>query len=160
MGPVHQTAARRSAWYAVLIGIGVMAGVDEIVFHQLLQWHHFFDLATPTIGILSDGLLHSAELIVIVAGFFLIADLARRKVLVPGWAWAGFFLGAGGFQVFDGIVSHKILRIHQIRYGVDILMYDLTWNLFGLVLILIGIWFYYRAPTSGAEGTSSGLSGY
>ncbi|QIB49746.1 DUF2243 domain-containing protein [Pseudomonas sp. OIL-1] len=135
----------RSLLYALPIGVGVMAAVDEIIFHQILQWHHFYDLATPTIGIITDGLLHSAELIAMVAGLFLIVGLARRGVLFRRWAWAGFFLGAGGFQVFDGIVSHKVLRIHQIRYNVDPLMYDIVWNAIGLILIAIGLWLYRQA---------------
>jgi uncharacterized membrane protein len=28
-------------------------------------------------------------------------------------------LGLGAFQVFDGIVDHKLLQLHQVRYGVD-----------------------------------------
>lgn len=145
----ESTQPRLSLGYAALIGIGVMAGVDEIIFHQLLQWHHFFDRATPAIGILSDGLLHAAELIALVAGFFLIAELARHRRLAVNWAWAGFFLGMGGFQLFDGIVSHKLLRIHQIRYGVDPLLYDLVWNLSALVLLLVGVWLYRRAKAAG-----------
>lgn len=130
---------QRSLGYAALVGAGVMAGVDEIVFHQILQWHHFYDLATPTIGIVSDGLLHAAELLAIVAGFFLLADLARRGALAHSYAWAGFFLGAGGFQLFDGVVNHKILRIHQIRYDVvDLWVYDVTWNASGLTLLVVG----------------------
>ena len=81
-----------------------MAAVDEIVFHQLLAWHHFYDRSTPRIGLLSDGLLHATELLLLVAGFFLLADLARRRELRKRSARAGFFLGAGGFQLFDGIV--------------------------------------------------------
>lgn len=130
-----------------------MAAVDEIVFHQLLQWHHFFDLSTPAIGILSDGLLHAAELLALVAGFFSVADLARKNALVPSWAWAGFFFGAGGFQIFDGLVNHKLLRIHQIRYGVDLFVYDLTWNLAGLALLLIGVWIYSRARPTDARAS-------
>ncbi|PMR72734.1 DUF2243 domain-containing protein [Billgrantia endophytica] len=143
--PPPVTSPRRSLWYAVLVGAGVMAGIDEILFHQILQWHHFFDHATPAVGILSDGLLHAAELLAIVAGFFLLTDLARRRQLAVSWAWAGVFLGMGGFQLFDGIVNHKLLRIHQIRYGVDLLVYDLTWNLSALVLLGVGIWLYRRA---------------
>lgn len=145
--PAHTNAhdARRSLWFAALAGIGVMAGIDEIVFHQLLQWHHFFDHATPTVGILSDGLLHAAELLAIVIGAFLLVDLAQRRRLSARWAWAGLFLGMGGFQLFDGIVSHKILRIHQIRYGVDLLVYDLIWNLSALVLLSVGIVLFRRA---------------
>lgn len=44
-----------------------------------------------------------------------------------------------GFQVFDGLVDHKVLRTHQIRYGVDLLPYDLAWNLGGAVLIVAGV---------------------
>lgn len=144
----HQPQPNQSIGYAVLIGIGVMAGVDEIIFHQLLQWHHFYDLSTPAVGIFSDGLLHSAELLAIVAGFFLIADLARKNTLAINYAWSGFFIGAGSFQLFDGIINHKILQIHQIRYGVDIILYDLTWNLTGLVLLLLGLLLLYRANST------------
>lgn len=145
--PPHAAApdARRSLWFAVPVGAGVMAGIDEIVFHQLLQWHHFFDHATPTVGIVSDGLLHAAELLAIVIGTFLLVDLAHSRRLAIHWAWAGFFFGLGGFQLFDGIVSHKILRIHQIRYGVDLFVYDLTWFLSALTLLLVGMWLYRRA---------------
>jgi uncharacterized membrane protein len=142
---------KRSAISAALIGIGIMAAVDEIVFHQLLGWHHFYDLSTPMVGLISDGLLHAAELIMIVAGFFLFADLRRRGELAHGWAWAGFFLGAGGFQLFDGIVDHKLLRVHQIRYGVDLLPYDIGWNLFALVLLLIGAGLAFRARSLGVQ---------
>src|SRR5690625_3662325 len=116
---------RRSFGAAALVGIVVMAGIDEIIFHQLLQWHHFFDRSTPVVGLLSDGLLHAAELMAIVAGFFLLLSLRRDRALGVSWAWAGFFIGMGGFQLFDGIVSHKGLGIHQIRYGVTIFLYDL-----------------------------------
>lgn len=38
---------RSSTLVGVLIGIAIMAAVDEIVFHQLLAWHHFYDRSTP-----------------------------------------------------------------------------------------------------------------
>lgn len=137
---------RRSFWVSLLIGAGIMAATDEIIFHQLLSWHHFYDKATTEIALLSDGILHAAEVLAIVAGFFLFSDLRRRNTLAPITAWAGFFTGMGVFQVFDGIVDHKILRVHQIRYGVDnLFVYDLLWNLSGLFLILIGLGIAIRA---------------
>jgi uncharacterized membrane protein len=139
---------RRSLWAAVLIGVGMMAAIDEIVFHQLLGWHHFYDRATPMIGLFSDGLLHAAELIAIVAGGFLIADLLNRKALARSWAWAGFFLGLGGFQLFDGIINHKVLRLHQIRYGVYLLPYDVAWIGAGLALFVVGIVLLLRAQAA------------
>jgi len=117
-----------------------MAAVDEIVFHQILGWHHFYDRATPAIGLLTDGLLHSAELILLVAGFFMLADLRGRQAFTVRAGWAGFFIGAGGFQLFDGLIDHKVLRLHQIRYDVDnLLPYDILWNIAGAVLLTIGI---------------------
>lgn len=140
--------ARRTLTATIMIGIGLMAAVDEIAFHQLLAWHHFYDRSTSAIALMSDGLLHSAELIVLVAGFFMFADLRYRNALSPRHATAGILLGAGGFQIFDGIVDHKILRIHQIRYGVeDLWLYDTLWNLFGLVLLVAGIIVLRRAPS-------------
>ncbi|MFC8268730.1 DUF2243 domain-containing protein [Streptomyces cinereoruber] len=136
---------RRSAVACGLIGVAVMAAVDEIVFHQVLGWHHFYDRSTPAVGLLSDGLLHTAELLALVAGFFLYADLRRRRALSPGHAWAGFLVGAGGFQLFDGVVDHKLLRLHQIRYGVDLTPYDWAWNAFGAMVLLAGCGLAVRA---------------
>jgi uncharacterized membrane protein len=139
----------RSLLATFAIGVGLMAAVDEIVFHQLLAWHHFFDRSTPAIGLLSDGLLHAAELILLVAGFALIAELRQRNALVGSWAWAGIVLGLGGFQLFDGIVDHKVLRVHQIRYGVDdLLLYDLVWNGVAIGLLMIGLVILLRARSN------------
>ena len=129
---------RSSTLAGVLIGIAIMAAVDEIVFHQLLGWHHFYDRSTPSVALLSDGLLHAAELIALVGGLFWFADLRRRRALSTRLTWGGFLLGAGGFQLFDGLVDHKVFRVHQIRYGVHLLPYDVVWNVAGAVLLLAG----------------------
>jgi uncharacterized membrane protein len=142
------TEPRRSVAATTLIGIGIMAAVDQIIFHQILAWHHFYDRSTPPVGLMSDGFLHAAELLALVAGFFLLADLRRRQALTSSWAWAGFFLGAGGFQLFDGIINHKVLLLHQIRYGVYLLPYDVAWNIFALALLLIGVVLLVRARAS------------
>ncbi|MCL7457335.1 DUF2243 domain-containing protein [Micromonospora sp. MSM11] len=145
--PVSRAAApdlRRSVLAAAVVGVAVMAAVDEIVFHQILGWHHFYDRSTLSVGLLSDGLLHSAELIALVGGFFWYADLRRRGALLPRAAWGGFLLGAGAFQLFDGIVDHKVLRLHQIRYGVHLLPYDVVWNAAAVVLLLLGAWVTWR----------------
>lgn len=129
---------RRSLWGAAMVGVGLMAGLDEIVFHQLLGWHHLYDGSTSEVALLSDGLLHAAELALLVAGAVLLGRLGHRRVLHAESAWAGVLLGMGGFQLFDGIVVHKVLGLHQIRYGVDLLPYDLAWNAAAVVLLLLG----------------------
>ncbi|MFJ9797330.1 DUF2243 domain-containing protein [Streptomyces sp. NPDC101145] len=146
---------RRSLAVFALIGAALMAAVDEIVFHQLLHWHHFFDRSTPGVGLLSDGLLHTAEVIALVAGGALYADLRRFEALSRPHARAGFLLGLGGFQLFDGIVDHKVLRVHQIRYGVDVTPYDWAWNGAGLLLLLAGAVLAVRARRR-ADGGGAG----
>jgi uncharacterized membrane protein len=131
---------RRSKVAGALLGVGMMAAVDEIIFHQVLAWHHFYDGSTPALGLLTDGLLHTAELLFLVAGFFMIAQLRGQQVFSGLAARAGFFMGAGGFQLFDGLINHKVLRLHQIRYGVDnLLAYDIAWNLTAALMLLTGI---------------------
>lgn len=130
---------KRSIFTAALLGVAFMAAIDEILFHQILAWHHFYDRSTPLVGLISDGFLHAGELIAFVAGFYFFSELRKHNELSTPHAWAGFFLGLGGFQLFDGIVDHKILRLHQIRYGVEsILPYDLAWNGAALFLLVIG----------------------
>jgi uncharacterized membrane protein len=147
----------RSLWVCALIGVGLMAAIDEIVFHQLLSWHHFYDRSTSEVALMSDGFLHAAELVVLVAGFFLFADLRRRHALAGRSAWAGLFLGLGGFQLFDGVVDHKVLRVHQVRYGVDTLPYDLAWNGGALLLLAVGLVLALRSRNeSGSTPTPGG----
>jgi uncharacterized membrane protein len=121
-------------------GVGLMAGVDQVVFHQLLGWHHLYDGSTGRVGVVTDGLLHAAELAVLVTGVLLLVRLARRGALATRSAVAGLLLGAGGFQLFDGLVNHKVLGLHQVRNGVaDLLPYDVAWNLAGVALIVAGL---------------------
>ena len=127
-----------------------MAGVDQVVFHQLLGWHHLYDGSSRRVGVLTDGLLHTAELALLVTGLLLLARLARRRALAPRSAPAGLLLGAGGFQLFDGLVNHKVLGLHQVRYGVeDLLLYDLAWNAAGVVLLAIGVLLLRRSRDEG-----------
>jgi uncharacterized membrane protein len=128
----------QNAWSGVIFGVGAIAFVDEAVFHQLLHWHHFYDLGTPDLGLVSDGFFHALSWFATIGGLFLLADLGRRGAL--WWTrWAGgALLGAGAFQLYDGIVQHKLLGIHQIRYVEDLLPYDLTWNLLAAAMIVAG----------------------
>jgi uncharacterized membrane protein len=106
----------RSVWSGVLVGVGIAAFVDETVFHQLLHWHHFYDRSTPAMGLVSDGLFHAFGWFAVVIGLVMVADLVRRTGLWGRGLFAGILLGAGAFQLYDGTVQHKILRLHQIRY--------------------------------------------
>ncbi len=146
------SVSRTELWSGVLVGLGVVAFIDETVFHQLLHWHHFYDRSTSDVGLVSDGIFHAFGFFALVGGMFMMADLRRRGVLHWSRWVGGILLGGGVFQLFDGTVHHKLLGLHQIRYGVDLLPYDLTWNITAAVLILAGVVITVRTarPVTGA----------
>ncbi len=141
----------RSIGAGVLLGIGVAAFLDETVFHRILHWHHFYDGSTSDVGLVSDGFFHAGGWLAIVVGLFWFADLQRRRTTVPRRVWAGGLIGWGGFQVYDGLVQHKVLGLHQIRYGVDLLPYDLVWNVLGALGVLVGIGLLFGTARPVAE---------
>lgn len=135
----------RNIWSGILLGIGFIAFVDEAVFHQILHWHHFYDKSTTDIGLVSDGIFHAFSWFATIGSLFMFADLRRRNALHLVLWGGGVFLGTGAFQLYDGIVQHKMMRIHQIRYNVNILPYDLIWNIAAAVMIFIGMIFIFQA---------------
>jgi uncharacterized membrane protein len=135
----RKARASRSIIAGILVGVGVAAFIDETVFHQLLHWHHFYDKSTPDVGLVSDGIFHAGGWLAMVVGLFLFADLQRRNSTVPKRLWAGAFIGWGSFQLYDGLIQHKVLRLHQIRYDVDLTPYDLIWNVSGAIGLVIGV---------------------
>ncbi|MFT9846647.1 DUF2243 domain-containing protein [Aneurinibacillus sp. REN35] len=147
----------RNLWSGFLFGVGLVAFIDEAVFHQLLHWHHFYDKSTTSVGLISDGLFHAFSWFATIGSLFMFADLRRRNALwLTRWI-GGMFLGAGAFQLYDGTVQHKLMRLHQIRYNVDVLPYDLVWNITAIVIMLIGIILVVRTRSGSqqVEGTAS-----
>ncbi|MDQ0272761.1 DUF2243 domain-containing protein [Cytobacillus purgationiresistens] len=129
----------RNSWSGALFGIGLAAFIDETIFHQLLRWHHFYDKSTTDIGLISDGLFHAFSWFATIAALFMFADLRRRNALWSTRWVGGMLLGAGGFQLYDGIIQHKLMQIHQIRYVENIFIYDLIWNALAILMITAGI---------------------
>ena len=152
LDPGSVVQARRTTWSGVLFGVGLIAFVDETVFHQLLHWHHFYDRSTDEIGLVSDGIFHAVGFFATVAGLFLLADVRRRGG--PRWSrWVGgLLIGAGAFQLYDGTVQHKLMGLHQIRYDVDLLPYDLAWNIGAAILIIVGVLLLLRSRARPADG--------
>lgn len=130
---------RRNVTAGFLLGMGTVAFLDEAVFHQILHWHHFYDRSTTDLGLVSDGLFHAFSWFATVAALFLLAGLRRDRVFHAKAFTGGTLTGAGFFQLYDGIVHHKLMRLHQIRYGVDLMPYDLVWNATALVLLIAGL---------------------
>lgn len=144
----RSSALRKNLWSGVLFGLGMAAFIDETVFHQLLHWHHFYDRSTTDIGLVSDGFFHAFSWFATIGGLFMVADLKRRNVFsVKNW-WGGILLGGGGFQLYDGIIQHKLMRIHQIRYVENVMVYDIVWNVIAVIMIIVG-WMLLRQKMKG-----------
>lgn len=144
---------RRAVASGFLFGCGIAASmIDLFVFHLGLQWHHFYDLSTPEVALAADGVFHALGWFITVWGLFLLADV-RRRGDVPWRRWTGAVIaGVGAFQLFDGVINHKVLGIHQIRYHVDLLPYDLAWIGSAALLLLLGsaiLWWTRPAPAAG-----------
>ena len=139
------SAYGRNVLSGVLLGIGIAAFVDETVFHQLLHWHHFYDKSTPAVGLVSDGIFHAVGWFCTVSSLFLFADLRRRNIFARWPWWGGLLTGVGGFQLYDGTIQHKLLRLHQIRYHVDLTAYDWIWNVVAFLLLAAGVTTLVRA---------------
>lgn len=132
------TLKNRNIWSGILFGLGLVAFIDETIFHQLLHWHHFYDKSTTNVGLISDGWFHAFSWFATIGGLFLFADIRRKNELSMKKWFASILIGSGAFQLYDGIVQHKLMRIHQIRYVENVIVYDLIWNIIAILLLVVG----------------------
>jgi uncharacterized membrane protein len=140
----RRAAHGRTVGAGLLLGLGAVAMIDEVVFHQLLHWHHFYDRSTSAAGLVSDGLFHAFSWFATVAALVLVSGLRREHTFRGAAFTAGFLSGAGIFQLYDGLVQHKLLGLHQIRYDVDLTPYDVVWNVVAALMLLTGIALWMR----------------
>lgn len=102
-----------------------------------------------------DGLFHGFSWFATVGSLFMVADLRRRNAWWPK-RWIGATLiGLGAFNLYDGTIQHKLLRIHQIRYDTNnLLMNDIVWNVIAVIILIIGITVVINTRTKMKERTS------
>jgi uncharacterized membrane protein len=144
---------RSLLWPAVLVGIGVAGSLDEIVLHQLLRWHHFYDRGSQAAGLIADGIFHLGSTAALVIGLVLLVQRWRTGRGPLRQAVAGILLGAGGFNLYDGIVQHKLLGLHQVRAGApNNLPYDLVFIGLAAVLLVGGLLLLRAAGSPGPAG--------
>ena len=128
-------------WSGIMIGVGLAGTLDEVLLHQLLHWHHFYDRSSSAVGLVSDGLFHIFSTALLALGIY--RTWRDRAQPYPGWTrrlWGGTLLGAGGFNLFDGTVQHKVLRFHQVRPEAENwLPYDLTFIGIAAALVVVGL---------------------
>ena len=144
-----------------LLGIGLAGTLDEVIFHQLLQWHNFYVHTTPMWRIVSDGLFHIFSSALMGIGTLMLWSNRRRLATIDdGRALgAGLLIGAGGFNLYDGTIHHKVLQLHPVREHVqNILPYDLVWNGVALIVLALGL-LIWRTVSRSDERTVTRTSG-
>lgn len=140
--------ARTDGEGIVLLGAGVFgfgsgALLDVVVFHLILQWHHLLS------GYFSPATLDGLQTNIYYDGVFSLAMVGVMTVgMAAVWrelngdsgthsavrALGAIFVGAGLFNVFDGVVDHYVLGIHDVVHGTQ--AFNPHWV--GASLLLLG----------------------
>lgn len=124
-----------------LFGVGMIGMLDGVVFHQILQWHSVYMHADRYHQIMSDGWFHLfVTAIIFLSGIILWKSSPTAK---SSTFWGGFLLGAGTFNLLEGILNHHLLSIHHVKPGPNQFVYDISFDLFAILLAVIG-WLLLR----------------
>jgi uncharacterized membrane protein len=77
---------------------------------------------------------------VLVAGLLWLLKAHRRLPASLERLYAGVYLGLGGFNLYDGTIQHKVLKLHQIRPEVgDQTPYDVAFLAIAVAFVLLGV---------------------
>ena len=144
---------RRIVTAAVLAGIGLAGTLDEVVLHQLLRWHHLYSRGSEDAGLVSDGLFHvfsTTLLLVGTVGVVRAVPWHRRPLGLGRRITVGVLAGLGGFNVYDSLVQHKLLGLHQVREGVpNLLPYDVGFTGLAVLALAAGLLLLRSSPRVG-----------
>jgi uncharacterized membrane protein len=141
----------------LVLGIGQAGFFDGIIFHQLLQWHHMFSsvetdttVAGMELNTVGDGLFHLFDWVVTLIGIGLLWRAGRKaKDAWIGQAFLGSLLvGAGLFNLVEGIIDHHLLGIHHLKPGTHQTLWDLGFLGSGVLLMGVGILLIQTIKTS------------
>jgi uncharacterized membrane protein len=131
----------------IVLGIGLGGFLDGVVLHQILQWHHMLSSVRPLttvsnmdLNMVWDGLFHAFDWVMTVAGIVLLWKAGGRDD-VP-WSsnifGGSLLMGAGLFDMVEGVIDHQILGIHHVKPGSHQLAWDLGFLALGALLFLVG----------------------
>lgn len=129
-------------------GVGLGAFVDGILFHQILQWHHFVSDEVSTTSLagletntLWDGLFHVLAWTVCAAGIWMLWQAGRRGEMADRGVLLGAMLvGWGGFSFFDGVALHFVAGLHHLyERGGFAVGSDILYLVAAAVIVLVGL---------------------
>ena len=132
----------------IVLGVGMGALADGIVFRQILQLHNMLSnrvlrtsLVNEQINLVWDGFFHAFAWICVALGLFLLWRAIKRPgVLLSDKALIGAMLfGFGLFNVVEGTIDHEILQLHHVYQNGNHLLWDMAFLAAG-VLLMLGGW--------------------
>lgn len=140
---------RRALLAAGVFGFGFSGLIDVLVIHLVLQWHHLVSGIYPTTtmdglrtNLFADGLFSIGMLLIMGIGGGLLWQSERRTdspLAVRPLAGTAV-IGLGIFDLYDAIVDHAILGIHQpLSQGGS---YNPHWAVVSLLFIAAGVYIY------------------
>jgi uncharacterized membrane protein len=168
-----ETRQRRSVLLTgVLLGIGIIGFLDEAILHQLLQWHTFYWGTDQHGRILSDGLFHVFSTSLLLWGGYRLWRTPRDWMQSRrGALLAAILIGAGGFNVYDGLIDHLAFHVHLVNEQVcpvvnannsiascpQDIPYEIVFTGIGIVVLVVGIlWWRQTARTGQVTGSVTG----
>ncbi|WP_192498425.1 DUF2243 domain-containing protein [Halorussus halophilus] len=154
----QHVVTRRALLAAGVFGFGFSGLVDVLVLHHVLQWHHLVSgiysmdtLSGLRTNILADGIFSIGMVTIMSVGAGLLWQSKRRTyapLAVKPLAGAAI-IGLGVFDVFDAVVDHALLGLHQpVGAGGQPLSlggrYNPHWLVVSLLFVAAG-YYVYRA---------------
>lgn len=132
----------------IVLGVGLGGFFDGIFLHQVFQWHHMFSsiysvdtVSGLRMNTLGDGLFHTVTWLAVLIGLGVLYSRvteARRQVWGSRVLWGWILVGWGIFNIVEGLIDHEILGVHHVRSGPHMILWDIGFLVFGVVLIAGG----------------------
>ncbi|HEY9826543.1 MAG TPA: DUF2243 domain-containing protein [Stenomitos sp.] len=145
-----QTPSHTLVLAGLFLGAGQAGFFDGIVLHQLLQWHHMFssiETAVTVAGLelntLGDGLFHLFDWVMVLIGIALLWHAAHRQLLSGRRFMGALLMGAGLFNVIEGLIDHQLLGIHHVKPGIHQFAFDMSFLGIGMAIAGMG-WLLLR----------------
>ncbi|ELY92535.1 DUF2243 domain-containing protein [Natrialba taiwanensis] len=128
------------------IGFGFGAVIDTVVFHLTFQTHHLlsgyydpYSLDGLRTNVMFDGLFLVATLGITLVGLGLLWRLVNGTAerFSTRYLLGAIVVGAGVFNVYDGIVDHYVLDLHNVVHGTE--AWNPPWILVSVLLLVLGL---------------------